>query len=266
MGKIYVVGIGPGAADMMTAQADRALRNSDVIIGYRTYVDLIKDAYPDADFMSTNMQEEVERCRLAVSVAGSGKIVSLICSGDAGVYGMSSPLLELLHGSEFLRHDPDFSRIKDSAEQFGSMTLSEIEVEIIPGVTAACSGAALLGAPLSGDFCVISLSDYLTPWEVIEKRLVCAAEGDFCIAIYNPGSHARSDYLAKACEIISSVTGDDRCAGYVKNIGRSGQSFKTCTLGDLKHIEADMATTAFVGNSQTYIRNGLLITPRGYAF
>lgn len=164
----------------------------------------------------------------------------MICSGDAGVYGMAGLLLEL--GREF----PD------------------CEVEVISGVTAALSGAAVLGAPLIHDFAVISLSDLLTPWELIEKRLACAAEGDFSICIYNPSSRKRNDYLKKACRVLLETKAPDTVCGLVRNIGREGQSFRVLTLAELAETETDMFTTVFVGNSATRVIDGRMVTPRGY--
>ena len=240
MGKIYVVGIGPGKRDMMTAQAKEALDRADVIVGYKTYIDLVRDDYSEKEFYENGMRGEIERCEKCVEYAREGRIVALICSGDAGVYGMASPLLEVAEKENFS------------------------DVEIIPGVTAALGGAAILGAPLSHDFCIISLSDLLTPWEIIEKRLRAAAEGDFCIAIYNPSSKKRADYLYRACNILMEKLSKDTACGYVKNIGRDGCEKKVCTLEELSQENVDMFVTVFIGNSQTQISDGKLITPRGY--
>ena len=240
MGKIYVVGIGPGDRKMMTVQAAEALDNCDIIVGYQAYTDLVRKDYPDKEYYENGMRSEIERCEKCVSFAQNGKTVALICSGDAGVYGMASPLLEIA-----------------SKEGFD-------DVEIIPGVTAALSGAAELGAPLAHDFCVISLSDLLTPWEVIEQRLLCAAKGDFCIAIYNPESHKRAGYLKRACQILLTELPAGTACGYVRNIGREACEKKVCTLAELAEEKADMFVTVFIGNSKTKIENGKLITPRGY--
>ncbi|WP_029231680.1 precorrin-3B C(17)-methyltransferase [Butyrivibrio sp. VCB2006] len=240
MGKIYVVGIGPGDNKMMTLRAKEALDNSDIIVGYKAYIELVKENYKDKEFYENGMRGEIERCEKCVEFAKEGKTVALICSGDAGVYGMASPVLEIAEREDF----------KD--------------IEVIPGVTAALSGAAVLGAPLSHDFCVISLSDLLTPWELIEKRLLCAAEGDFCMAIYNPSSHKRADYLKRACEILLKKLPETTACGYVRNIGRDGCDSKVCTLGELLNENVDMFTTVFIGNSRTRIADGKLITPRGY--
>ena len=240
MGKIYVVGIGPGDSCMMTVQAKEALRKSDVIAGYKTYVDLIRDEYAGREFFVNGMKGEVERCRKCVEFAKEGKTVALICSGDPGVYGMASPLLSIALEEGF------------------------DDVEIIPGITAALSGAAVLGAPLGHDFCVISLSDLLTPWEQIEKRLLSAAEGDFCIAIYNPASSGRVDHLKRACGILMTKLSPETACGYVRNIGREGTEMRVCTLRELTEEKMDMFVTVFIGNSKTRITDGKMITPRGY--
>jgi precorrin-3B C17-methyltransferase len=240
MGKIAVVGIGPGNSDMMTLQAKKVLEDSDIIVGYKAYTELVRDEYAHKEFYENGMRGEVERCQKCVELARDGKNVALICSGDAGVYGMASLVMELAEKENFT------------------------DIEVVPGVTAALSGAACLGAPLSHDFCIISLSDLLTPWEVIEKRLNSAAEGDFCIAIYNPSSHKRVDHLKKACEILMRKLPGDTACGYVRNIGRAACTQKVCTLSELVEEQVDMFTTVFVGNSKTKILDGKLVTPRGY--
>ncbi len=240
MGTIFVVGIGPGDEKMMTAQAKEALEECDIIAGYKTYIALVRGNYPDKEFYENGMRGEIERCEKCVEFAKAGKNVALICSGDAGVYGMASPLLEIAEREGFT------------------------DVTVIPGVTAALSGGAVLGAPLSTDFCVISLSDLLTPWEVIEKRLLGAVKGDFCMAIYNPASKGRADHLRKACSILLGELDGDTPCGYVRNIGREGCEKKVCTLSQLADEQADMFVTVFIGNSQTKIINGKMITPRGY--
>ena len=241
MSKIYVVGIGPGAYDQMTGRAIRALNESDVIIGYTVYVDLVKEYFAGKEFMTTPMKKEVDRCVLAFDEAKKGKTVSMICSGDAGVYGMAGLMYEV--GENY----PD------------------VELTIIPGVTAATGGAAVLGAPLAHDFCVISLSDRLTPWEVIEKRLACAAMGDFCVALYNPSSKGRPDYLAKAVRILlESGKSADTVCGIVRNIGREGQTARILTLAQLESTTVDMFTTVYIGNAATKQLGGKMVTPRGY--
>ena len=240
MSKIYVVGIGPGAYDQMTGRAIRALNESDVIIGYTVYVDLVKEYFAGKEFMTTPMKKEVDRCVLAFDEAKKGKTVSMICSGDAGVYGMAGLMYEV--GENY----PD------------------VELIIIPGVTAATGGAAVLGAPLIHDFCLISLSDLLTPWEKIEARLLGASQADFVICLYNPSSRKRADYLKKACEYILEYQSPDTVCGYVRNIGREGEDAHILTLSELKDTEVDMFTTVYIGNSQTRNVDGKMVTPRGY--
>ena len=178
MNKIYIVGMGPGFESMMTKQAIDALEASDVIVGYTVYIKLLGEKFQTKELLTTPMRQEKERCHLCFKKALEGKTVSLVCSGDAGIYGLASLMYEI--GQEY----------------------DNVELSVIPGITAANSGAAVLGAPLNHDFCTISLSDLLTPWDKIEKRLVAAAEGDFVIALYNPSSHKRKDYLMRACDIL----------------------------------------------------------------
>ena len=237
---VYVVGMGPGNFDQMTFEARKALEQSDVIVGYTVYVDLLREHFPEKQFLTTPMRKEVERCRRAFEEARKGQCVAMVCSGDAGVYGMSGLILEL-------------------QEEY-----PECQVEVISGVTAALAGGAVLGAPLMHDFAVISLSDLLTPWEKIEKRLRCAAEADFSICIYNPSSKKRADYLKRACEIILEQTKEDRVCGIVSNIGREGQSARVLLLSELKDTKVDMFTTVFIGNSQTRKIGERMVTPRGY--
>lgn len=238
--RIEIVGMGPGREEMMTGEALLALERADVIVGYTTYLGLLGERFSGKEFRSTPMKQEVKRCRICFEEAQKGKGVALICSGDAGVYGLASLMYEL--GEEY----PD------------------VELHVIAGVTAANSGAAVLGAPLNHDFCVISLSDLLTPWEKIEKRLLAAAYGDFAIALYNPSSHKRKDYLKRACEILMREIEPDRPCGYVENIGRDGTRAVTCTLKELEEKEVNMFTTVYIGNAGTKIQNGKLVTKRGY--
>lgn len=237
---VYVVGMGPGNFDQMTFEARKALEQSDVIVGYTVYVDLLREHFPEKQFLTTPMRQEVERCRIAFEEAKKGQTVAMVCSGDAGVYGMSGLILEL---------QEDYP---------------DCEVEVVSGVTAALAGGAVLGAPLMHDFAVISLSDLLTPWEKIEKRLSCAAEADFSICIYNPSSKKRADYLKKACDIILEQTKEDRVCGIVSNIGREGQSDRVLMLSELRETQVDMFTTVFIGNSQTRKIGERMVTPRGY--
>lgn len=238
---VYVVGLGPGNARFLTAQAQAALQAADVLCGYTVYIDLVRPLYPDKEVYSTGMTKEIDRCRWALETAQSGKTVALVCSGDAGVYGMASPLLEL-------------------AQSYPAVT-----VEIVPGLTAALSGGAVLGAPLAHDFCVISLSDRLTPWAVIEKRLACAAAGDFSIALYNPSSRGRADYLQKAVHILlANGKGPQTVCGIVRSIGRAGETARLLPLAELENTPVDMFTTVFIGNAATRVLGGKMVTPRGY--
>lgn len=238
---VSVVGLGPGDAQFLTAQARHALQEADVLCGYTVYIDLVRPLYPEKETYATGMTREIDRCRWALQTAQTGKTVALVCSGDAGVYGMASPLLEL-------------------AEEYPDVT-----IEVVPGLTAALSGGAVLGAPLAHDFCVISLSDRLTPWEVIEKRLACAAMGDFCLALYNPSSKGRPDYLQKAVRILrANGKGPETVCGLVRNIGREGQTSCVLTLAELENTPVDMFTTVYIGNAATRAISGWMVTPRGY--
>ena len=223
----------------MTFEAIQAMKDSDLIVGYGVYIDLVRPLFPEKEFLTTPMKQEVERCRMAVEAACAGRTVAMISSGDAGVYGMAGPVLELAEGKD-------------------------VEVEVVAGVTAALSGGAVLGAPLTHDFAVISLSDLLTPWEKIEKRLDAAASADFCIAIYNPSSHKRADYLQKACDILLRHKAPETVCGTVRNIGREGECCAIMTLQELRDTMVDMFTTVFIGNSQTKNIGGRMVTPRGY--
>ena len=238
--KVYVVGLGPGGIEQMTKRAQETLAACDVIAGYNVYIDLIKDDYKDKEFLSTGMRKEVERCKLAIEEALKGKIVAMISSGDAGVYGMAGIMYQI------------------AAEY------PELEVEVVPGITAACSGAAVLGAPLISDFTLISLSDLLTPWEKIEKRLDLASQADFVICLYNPSSFKRHDYLQKACDIMLKNQRADVPAGIVRNIGREGEEYEIMTLAELRDAQVDMFSTVIIGNSQTEVINNRMVTPRGY--
>ncbi len=240
MAKIYVVGIGPGSYEEMTLRAAKALRDSHVIVGYTVYVDLVKEHFAGKEFLTTPMKKEVERCVLAFEEAKKGKTVAMICSGDAGVYGMAGLMYQV--GADY----------------------PEVELEIISGTTAATAGAAVLGAPLIHDFCLISLSDLLTPWEKIEARLLHAAEADFVICLYNPSSKKRHDYLQKACDLMLRHKSPDTVCGLVGNIGREGQHSRVLTLKELRETPVDMFTTVFIGNGQTENIGGKMVTPRGY--
>ncbi|MBR3417722.1 MAG: precorrin-3B C(17)-methyltransferase [Oscillospiraceae bacterium] len=237
---LYVVGFGCGARECITAEAEQAMLQSDVIVGYKTYTALMKPFFPDKQFVENGMRQESARVRLALEYAQK-QTVSLICSGDPELYGMAALTYEYLAG------------------------YPGTEIQIVPGITAAFSGGAVLGAPLTHDTAIISLSDLLTPMEKIERRLRCAAEGDFVIVLYNPSSKQRADYLKKACDIILQFRSPETVCGYVKNIGREGETSRICLLSELRNEQVDMFTTVYIGNSETRIIGGKMVTPRGYS-
>ena len=240
MKKVTVIGLGPGGGADLTGRARAALEGCDLIVGYTAYIELVKPDFPEKEVLSTGMRREVDRCRAAVEAALTGKDAAVVCSGDSGVYGMAGLIYEVAQ-----EYDP-------------------IEIEVVPGITAACGGAAVLGAPLTHDFAVISLSDLLTPWEKIEKRLSAAAQADFVICLYNPSSRNRPDYLQRACDILLRDKDPETVCGTVRNIGREGEECKLLTLAQLRDTQVDMFTTVFIGNSQTKVLGGKMVTPRGY--
>lgn len=238
---IYIVGLGPGEQSQLTQKAITALKNCDVIAGYDVYIDLIKDIIGDKEIIKTPMKQEVERCKLAAIAATKGKKVAMVSSGDAGIYGMAGLMYEVC----------------------SEMNI-EVELEVVAGITAASSAAAVLGAPLTHDFATISLSNLLTPWEDIEKRLDLASQAGFVLAIYNPVSKKRADFLRKACEILLKNLDENTMCGYVRNIAREGQEHRILSLKELKVCEIDMFTTVIVGNKNTKVIGDKLVTPRGY--
>ena len=240
MNVLYVVGLGPGGSRWMTWEARAALEQAEVLCGYTVYLDLIRGEFPDKEYFSTPMTQEIERCRAALERARSGRTTALVCSGDAGVYGMAGPVLEL-------------------APQF-----PEVEIQVVPGVTAALAGAAVLGAPLMHDFAVLSLSDLLTPWEVIRRRLELAAQGDFVLCVYNPSSRRRRDHLRMACDIVLAHRGPETVCGWVRNAGRAQEEHQVLTLGELQEAQVDMFTTVFIGSAATRRIGDRMVTPRGY--
>lgn len=242
MNKIYVIGIGPGSYEQMTIKAAEALKKCDVIVGYTVYVDLLREYFDEKEFLTTPMRQEVRRCEMAFEEAAKGRTTAMVCSGDAGIYGMAGLMYEI--GEKY----PD------------------IELEIIPGVTAAIGGAAVLGAPMSHDCCLISLSDLLTPWEKIEKRLLAAAQADFVICLYNPSSKKRADYLDKACDLMLRYKSEDTVCGVVKNIAREGEAMQILSLKELQKTAVDMFSTVFIGNCDTKVIDGKMVTPRGYRY
>ena len=240
MNKVFAVGIGPGSAEFLTQQARAALEEADLLCGYTTYLDLVRDLFPDKPRYATPMTKERDRCLYALEQAAQGRTVAMVCSGDAGVYGMASLLLELAPG------------------------FPGVLVEVVPGVTAALSGAAVLGAPLGHDFCAVSLSDRLTPWAQIETRLALAAEAGFLLCLYNPASRGRSDALRRACDVLLTKLPPETVCGWVRNIGRPGQESRILPLSALRQEALDMFTTVFIGNAITRCIAGRMVTPRGY--
>ena len=236
---LYVVGFGTGSRENMTLEAEKIILKSDIIVGYTAYTDILKKYFPDKEYYSTGMRQERERVIYALENSRK-KTVSLVCSGDSSVYGMAGLAIEL------------------------SVNYPDVDIEIISGVTSALSGGAVLGSPLGHDFTVISLSDLLTPWDKIIKRIEYASISDCAIVIYNPSSKKRADYLSRACDMIMMYRNPDTICGIVRNIGREGQESRILTLSELKNTAVDMFTTVFIGNSETKVINGRMVTPRGY--
>lgn len=236
---LYAVGLGAGGKATMTPRAIEVIEKCDLVVGYTVYVDLIKNDFVHCQYYSTAMKKEVDRCSYAVKKAEQGLEVAVICSGDSGVYGMAGLLFQLCKNKD-------------------------IEIEVVPGITAAISGGALLGAPVAHDFAVISLSDLLTPYDLIMKRIEACSMADMVIVIYNPSSRKRKDYLKNACDIMLKYKTEDTICGYVQNIGREGERCVVTTLAKLRKTEVDMFTTVFIGNSKTLNIKGRMVTPRGY--
>lgn len=238
MAKLYVVGIGPGGRSDMTLRSLEVIERCEVVVGYKYYIGLIEDLLDGKKVIQTGMKGEIERCRLAVEETKQGRDTCIVSTGDAGLYGMAGPILELA---------------------------TDIDVEVVPGVTSSFSGASVLGAPIMHDFCTISLSDLLTPWETIEKRVRLASEADFVIGIYNPRSKGRPDHLKRAVEIMLKHKSPKTPVGIVKNSGRDGEESLITRLENLDYECVDMMTVIIVGNRETYIEGGRIITPRGYS-
>ncbi|PZG55292.1 precorrin-3B C(17)-methyltransferase [Listeria ivanovii] len=239
---IYVIGIGPGDKRLMTGEALQAIEEADVIVGYVTYIKLIKELIKDKEIVKTGMRREIDRCQEAVNIALTGKNVAVVSSGDAGIYGMAGLVLELAEKSN-----------------------PELEVKVVPGITASIGAAAVLGAPIMHDFCHISLSDLMTPWEVIEKRLLHAAMADFVVCFYNPRSNGRANHLANAFQKMMEFKSADTIVGIVKDVGRKEERKIITTMREMDYELVDMTTMVIVGNKETYVKNGKMITPRGYS-
>ena len=239
---LYIIGIGPGSRKKMTIEAHNILQKVDVIVGYKTYLKLIKDMISQNQITYTSgMREEKDRIEKAVEYAKAGNQTAIISSGDAGVYGMAGPVMELITKKNY-----------------------QIDVEVIPGVPAANAAAAVLGAPLMHDYATISLSDILTPWEQIKKRIRAAAQADFVTVLYNPRSSRRKKQLKFTKEYFLEIRSSETPVGIVRNISREGQEKLLTTLEKLPLEKVDMLSTVIIGNSQSYISEGKLITPRGY--
>ncbi|MFD0710219.1 precorrin-3B C(17)-methyltransferase [Photorhabdus luminescens] len=238
---LTVIGIGPGNESMMTQEAIEAIREAEIIVGYKTYTHLVKHLTMDKEVIKTGMCKEIERCQRAIDLALSGRKVALISSGDAGIYGMAGLVLELVCQQQ-----------------------CDLEVRLVAGITASIAAASLLGAPLMHDFCHISLSDLLTPWPMIEKRVIAAAQADFVVCFYNPRSRGREGHLAKAFELMRPWKAAQTPVGVVKAAGRKKQDKWITTFGEMDFSPVDMTSLVIVGNQTTYCRDGLMITPRGY--
>ena len=236
MGKLYVIGIGPGGLDEMTLRAVKAIEESNIIVGYTKYIEMVKDLIKDKEIFKTGMRGEEERCREALELSKDKK-VALISTGDSGIYGMAGLILEM-------RKDEN--------------------VEIIPGITASSAAGSVLGAPLMHDNCNISLSDLMTPYEDIKKRVRLAAEGDFVISLYNPKSKGRPHYLRECVDIIKEFRGEETPIAVVRNALREGESKEIFTLKDFNDEVVDMFSIVIIGNSKSYIKDGYFVTPRGY--
>ena len=241
MSKLYVVGFGPGGYENMTMKAVDVIEKADLITGYTTYVEMLKEFFPNKEYLSTPMKKEVDRCRLAVEEALKGRDVAMVSSGDSGIYGMAGIVLQVVDEMK-----------------------AELDVEVVPGVTAASAAASVLGAPLMHDFAVISLSDLMTPLDKIMKRVECAADGDFVICLYNPKSKKRVDYVERAADIVMKYQKPDTVVGIVRHAGRAEESSMITTLDKLKDAPIDMFSIVLIGNSRTYEKDGKMITPRGY--
>ena len=246
MGKIIIAGIGPGSKEDITPAVLEAVREADAIVGYKYYFQFIEPyVKPECECIDTGMKRERERAEQAFELAEHGKTVVVISSGDAGIYGMA-PLIFEMRG--------------ERSEVRGE----RIEIEVLPGISAFQKAASLLGAPIGHDMCIISLSDLMTPWEVIERRIKAAAVGDFVTAVYNPKSHGRYWQLYRLQELFLKHRSADTPVGYVRQAGREEQEIKVTTLGEFDPEDVDMFTVILIGNSQSYIADGKIITPRGY--
>ena len=240
-GKLTVVGFGPGSKGDMTLRAVEAIEKADIVTGFTTYIKILKEFFPDKEYKSNGMTKEVDRCKMAVEDASKGLNVAMVSSGDSGIYGMAAICYQ----------------VADEMD-------ADIEIDVVPGITAASSAAAVLGAPLTHDTALISLSDRLTPWDLIAKRLDAAAASDMVVALYNPRSNGRPDLLEEAFKIMGKHKSPDTVVGVVRNIGRKDQESWICSMKDFDFEKIDMFCTVVLGNSKTFALGGKMITPRGY--
>ncbi len=259
-GKLYIVGIGPGGPEHLTPAAAAAIDASGTVVGYKTYLDLVMPLLKDKNVRSSGMRKEMERCREALELAAGGERVALVSSGDAGIYGMAGLVLELVGA------DPDVCPA--GGEHTGAQRaapLRDLDIEVVPGVSAVQAAAARLGAPLMHDFAVISLSDLLTRWDLIRRRLMAAAAADFVIALYNPASRTRTSQLSEAADILLRHRSPAAPVGIVRNACRRDETVTVTTLASLTAHSVDMLSLVLVGNSATFVDEaGRMVTPRGY--
>ena len=241
-GKLYIVGFGPGSKEDMTFRAAKVIEDVDIVTGYTTYVNILREFFPSKVYKATGMMKERDRCRMAIDDAVDGRSVAMVSSGDSGIYGMAGIIYQLMEEMDV-----------------------DVEVEVVPGITAASAASAILGAPLMHDLSIISLSDLMTPIETIMKRVDCAGESDMVVCFYNPKSKGRSHNLSKAADVLLRYRSSDTPVGIVRNAGRADQKETITTLGSLKDADVDMLCTVIIGNSQTYVTGGHMITPRGYS-
>ena len=240
--KIYAIGLGPGSVGLLSPQAEKIIKSCDVIAGYTTYLKLFPELFADKEIIGNGMRGELKRCREALEASLQGKKVAVISSGDAGIYGMAGLLLELIEEDRY----------------------SNIELEIIPGITAASAAGALLGAPLMNDFCVLSLSDLMTPAEVIMKRIKAAAAADLVTVLYNPAGKKRRELLSKTIDCFRQYLAPDAPVGIVHDASRENESYSICKISDFPFDEIDMTSLLVIGNSNTIINNNRMYTRRGY--
>lgn len=240
-GKLYVVGFGPGSKNDMTFRAADVIESADIVTGFTTYIDILREFFPNKEYKATGMMREIDRCRSAIEDALSGKTVAVVSSGDSGIYGMAGIIYQLADEMD-----------------------ADIDIETVPGITAASSSASILGAPLMHDTALISLSDLMTPIDLIMKRIDCAGMSDMVVCLYNPKSKSRKEYLMQAADILMKYRSADTPTGIVRNAGRKEENVTVTKLGELGKADVDMFCTVVVGNSQTYVSKGRMITPRGY--